>query len=312
MRIIRSGIALALILCCLSCEGLFLQTSAVTDGELKLSAETCILTEAKTCIELWGKDTGKRMAPASTTKILTAIIAIENMALDSQLTVSKAAANVIGSQIGLLEGDRLSLEDLLYFLMLKSANDAAVVIAEGIADSTDAFALMMNEKAKDLGCENSCFANPHGLPDDGHYTTARDLATITSYAMQNEIFRTVVSAKTYKAEYRSLVIANSNKLLHTYDFIRGVKTGYTKAAGRCLVSYAEKDGCSLIAVTMNAPDDWNDHIKLYDEGFSRVSATVLFDTDTYKCVRSVLNGNTPAYLFNSRPIYGLIVDGNEI
>jgi len=285
---------------------------SATEDEEKISAQTYILTEAKTGIELLGKDADKRMSPASTTKIMTAIIAIESVDLDAEFTVSKSAADVQGSQLGLLEGETLSLKDLLYFLMLKSANDAAVVIAEGVAGSIDEFALLMNEKADEIGCENSHFSNPHGLPDDYHYTTARDLARIASYAMRNETFRQIVSSKTYRSEYHSIVVANSNKLLHTQDYIKGVKTGYTKSAGRCLVTYGERDGVALIAVTMNAPDDWNDHLKLYEVGFSRVEAITEFRIYGYKCIRPVLNGEKNAQFFNAKPIYGLIIDGKKI
>ncbi len=226
---------------------IFLSNVACYSGETdtKISAEAYALIEAKTEIVLEEKNGDKKMAPASTTKILTAIIAIENAPLTSEFTISKASADVIGSQIGLLEGEKLSLQDLLYLLLLKSANDAAVAIAEGIAGSIDDFAVLMNKKAGQIGAVSSNFVNPHGLPDDNHYTTAKDLAIIAAYAMRNEVFASIVSTKTYKTGYHSLTIANSNKLLYQYDYIKGVKTGFTKAAGRCLVTCAEKEGVML-------------------------------------------------------------------
>jgi D-alanyl-D-alanine carboxypeptidase len=277
-----------------------------------ISAEAYALIEAKTETVLEEKNGDKKMAPASTTKILTAIIAIEKAPLTSEFTVSKDAAAVIGSQIGLLEGESLTLQDLLYLLLLKSANDAAVVIAEGIAGNVEDFAVLMNKKAKQIGAVNSNFVNPHGLPDDNHYTTAKDLAIIAAYAMRNEVFASIVSTKTYKTGYHSLTIANSNKLLYQYDYIKGVKTGFTKAAGRCLVSCAEKEGVMLIGVTLNAPNDWEDHIKIYDEGFKRVEATTLFNPYGYKCVRNVLNGQSNATFYNSQSIMGIRIDGKDM
>ncbi len=303
-RIISAAVVGSIFLCNVTCY------SAQTDTEI--SAEAYTLIEAKTEIELAEKNGNKKMAPASTTKILTAIVAIENAPLTSEFTISKASAEVIGSQIGLLEGERLSLQDLLYLLLLKSANDAAVAIAEGIAGSIEDFAILMNKKARQIGAVSSNFVNPHGLPDDNHYTTAKDLAIIAAYAMRNEAFASIVSTKTYKTGYHSLTIANSNKLLYQYDYIKGIKTGFTKAAGRCLVTCAEKEGVMLIAVTLNAPNDWTDHIKMYDEGFKRVEATTLFIPYGYKCVRNVLNGQENAVFYNSQTITGLKIDGKDI
>jgi len=212
------------------------------------------------------------MGMASTTKIMTAIVAIENCPLERSVSVADAAIGVEGSSIYLKKGESLTMEQLLYALLLQSANDAATAIAIEVGGSVDGFAELMNEKADELGLTDTHFTNPHGLSDEQHYTTSYDLALITKYALQNPIFRKIVS--TYKTTIPSLdgtrVLVNHNKLLKLYDGTVGVKTGFTKKTGRCLVSAAEKEGTLLVGVTLNAPDDWNDHIRMLDHGFDTI------------------------------------------
>ena len=212
---------------------------------------------------------------ASTTKIMTAITALENADINSIATVSSNAYGVEGSSMYLVKDEKLTLEDLLWGLMLVSGNDAATAIAEHVAKTTDVFAELMNKKAVEIGANNTHFTNPHGLSDDNHYTTATDLAKITAYALENPKFREIVSTRTksipWKDHEYNRHLVNHNKFLTQYDGCIGVKTGFTKATGRCLVTAVEKNGMRLICVTLNASDDWNDHSTLYDSAFSEYS-----------------------------------------
>jgi D-alanyl-D-alanine carboxypeptidase len=216
---------------------------------------------------------------------------------------------VDGSQLGLIEGEEIALDDLLYMLMLKSANDAAETIAVGVAGSIEAFAELMNKKAKEIGCVSTNFVNPHGMPNDNHYTTAKELALITREALKNDTFKTIVGTHKKKLGYHSLVIENSNKLLNLYSYTDGVKTGFTKKAGRCLVTSATKDGVTLITVTLDAGDDWNDHIKLYEHNFSRIKAVELIPIGEYEASRPSLNGKSRTVVTNLQPLIGVEIDG---
>ena len=248
-------------------------------SEIDVSARSAILYEPSSGKVIYEKNSREMLPMASTTKIMTAIVAIENSDCAKIVSVSEDAVGIEGSSIYLYPGEKLSMSDLIYALMLESANDAATAIAIEIAGSVDAFAELMNRKAKELGLENTSFSNPHGLDEEGHYTTAYDLARLAGYALQNEQFKEIVS--TYKRVIPMLdgegsrLLLNHNKLLKRYDGAIGVKTGYTKKSGRCLVSSAERDGMSLIAVTLNAPSDWEDHEKMLDLGFSMYKKIVL-------------------------------------
>ena len=246
---------------------------------LSISAEGYILIDAESGDVLYGSNYNAKMPMASTTKIMTAVVAIENMALNTKITIPDAAVGIEGSSIYLCKGESLTLEELLYALLLSSANDAAVAIAISIGGSIERFANMMNETASRLGLKDSHFTNPHGLDDEDHYTTAKDLAKLTAYALKLPIFRQIVS--TYKKTIsfnnneNGRLLVNHNKLLNTYQGIFGVKTGFTKRSGRCLVSAAERDGTVLISVTLNAPDDWRDHKALLDYGFDNYETVEL-------------------------------------
>ena len=277
-----------------------------------LSAKSAVVIEASTGIVIFEHNADEILPEASTTKIMTALLALENCKYDVSFTVSEAAANVEGSQIGLLSGDKVNLSDLLYMLMLRSGNDAAHTIAEGVGGSVEKFVEMMNRKAISLGCTSTHFANPHGLPDDEHFTTAKDLAIIAAEAYKNDSFKKIVSSHKVKLDYMNLILENSNKLLETYEYANGMKTGFTKAAGRCLVSSAEKDGISLICVTLNAPDDWNDHISLLDDCFTHVEKIVLYDTGTYTASVPSLGGETDVEIINTQPVYGLKINGENV
>ena len=209
---------------------------------------------------------------ASTTKIMTALVAIENSDPSDEVTVSPAAVGVEGSSIYLTAGEHQTMEALLYAMLLESANDAAAAIAIHVGGDIEGFADLMNEKARALGLRDTQFKNPHGLAEDGHYTTALELAKITAAAMENELFREIVSTEkktiTVKDGEGVRVLRNHNRLLRAYPDCAGVKTGFTKKSGRCLVSAAEREGLRLIAVTLDAPDDWRDHTAMLDYGFS--------------------------------------------
>lgn len=241
-----------------------------SNGELSVQAKSAILMEQDTGRILFEKNAYSKMRIASITKIMTAILAIEYGNLDDDVTVSKNAAYTEGSSIYLKPEQKIKLKDLVYGLMLRSGNDAAVAIAEHIGGSVEGFVYMMNQKAQEIGMMNTEFSNPHGLDDhENHYSTAYDMALLTKYAMENKEYQKVSSTKVYKSEDGKYVWKNKNKLLtQLYKYSTGGKTGYTKRANRTLVSTASKDDLHLIVVTLNDPDDWNDHIHLFEMGFN--------------------------------------------
>lgn len=277
-----------------------------------ISAQSAITVNAVTGSVIFEKNADAKLPPASTTKIMTAIIAIEEADPETVCTVSECAANEGGSQLGLIKGEKIKMKDLLSMLMLRSANDAAIVIAESVAGSAEKFAEKMNETAGRLGLSATHFANPNGMPNDNHYTTARELAKITVYALKNPTFRDLVSSKSRHLEYGNMTITNSNRLLSSYDGAIGVKTGFTKAAGRCLVSAAERDGTTIVNVTLNDPNDWRDHAQMFDLGFSVSSRYVLFRQGEYIVKRDALNGEKPIVFTNSETIYAYACAGKTV
>ena len=232
-----------------------------------LSAEKAILTDGITGQVLYEKNADEQSLIASTTKIMTALIICEQCNVLDRMRIPKEAVGIEGSSMYLQEGEILTLQELLYGLMLRSGNDAAVALAIYCGGTVEGFAELMNDKARILGMDGSHFVNPNGLDAPGHYATARDLAILAAYAMENPIFRQTVSTKNVTVGQRALT--NHNKLLWRIKGADGVKTGYTKAAGRILVSSATREGRRLVGVTINAPDDWNDHAALLEQGFSR-------------------------------------------
>lgn len=241
------------------------------------SARAAALYQPDTGNFLYLKNADEKLPMASTTKIMTALISLEKLDLSENIAVDGRAVGIEGSSIYLKAGEILNALDLIYAVMLQSANDAAAALAYKISGSIEAFAELMNEKAKELGLKSTNFTNPHGLDNDEHYTTARELAIITAEAYKNNSFKTIAS--TYKKEIVSSeskrTLVNHNKLLKSYDGCIGVKTGYTKKSGRCLVSAAERDKLSFICVTIDAPDDWRDHTEMLDYGYSLLEAKTL-------------------------------------
>ena len=234
------------------------------------SAAAAILVDVDSGRVLYEQNADARMLIASTTKIMTALVAIQEGDLSDVVTVKREATLTEGSSMYLKEGEQLTLETLLYGLMLCSGNDAAVAIADHVGGSQKGFVKLMNETAKELGMESSSFANPNGLDAEDHYSTARDMAKLACAAVRNETLLRIVSTQSVTIGGRTMT--NHNKLLRYVDGCLGLKTGYTRAAGRTLVSCAERNGQRLVAVTLQDGNDWADHQALYDYGFSAYPA----------------------------------------
>jgi len=232
-----------------------------------ISAKSAILLDAQTGRILFEKDPHRQSLIASTTKIMTALVVCEQCNVLDRVSIPKEAVGIEGSSMYLREGEVLTVQELLYGLMLHSGNDAAIALAIYCGGTVEGFAELMNDKARRLGMENTHFVNPNGLDSPGHYSTAYDLAILAAYAMENPLFVQTVSAKTVTVGSRFL--RNHNKLLWQVDGADGVKTGYTKASGRILVSSANRSGRRLVAVTINAPNDWQDHKELLEKGFAQ-------------------------------------------
>lgn len=245
-------------------------------SEPSVSAVSAVLINADTGGTIFEKNADEKRAVASTTKIMTALLTLESGQLDRRFTVDSMAIRVEGTSMGLREGDIVTRRALCYGMLLPSGNDASNAAAVNISGSLSAFAEKMNEKAAQLGMNDSHFVTPSGLDAPEHYSTARDMAKLTRAALKNEDFRAICGLISATLEFGnppySRTLYNSNKLLKQYEGCIGVKTGFTDNARRCLVSAAERDGVTLIAVTLNAPNDWSDHKKLFDYGFSMVNS----------------------------------------
>lgn len=243
-------------------------------AHIDVSAHNAILMEQSTGRVLFEKRAHEQQSIASITKIMTAILAIESGKLNELAVASRRAIYTEGSSIYLEQGEKMSIRDLAYGLMLRSGNDAAVAIAEHIGGSIEGFVYLMNEKAKWIGMTNTHFSNPHGLESENHYSTAYDMALLMRYAMNNDIFQEISETKMYKADTRSYAWQNKNRLLtQLYDYCTGGKTGFTKKAGRTLVTSAHQNHMDLIAVTLNAPDDWRDHVSMFEWGYAHYELT---------------------------------------
>ena len=278
MRIYGKGIAILSIVILLFITYFSTTTTAQT---IDVSAHSAILMDEKSGRVIYEVRAHEKNRIASITKIMTAILAIESGELDEMVIVSGNAFGTEGSSLFLKEGEKIKLEDLVYGLMLRSGNDAAVAIAEKVGGSLEGFVWLMNQKAEEIGMKDTHFSNPHGLDNtENHYSTAYDMALLTRYAMQNETYVKIAGTKIHRApnstENWNYVWRNKNKLLtQLYEYTTGGKTGYTKLAKRTLVSTAAKNDYDLIAVTLNAPDDWNDHIKMYESAFRDYKPTTV-------------------------------------
>ena len=246
----------------------------------EISAECAIVYEPITQTVLYEKNADEHMLIASTTKIMTALVVLETCNLDDAVTVTKDHAGIEGSSMYLRSGGEYTVRDLLYGLMIVSGNDAATALADHAAGSMENFAALMNQRAELIGLENTHFDNSHGLDSETHYSTARDMAKLTAEALKNEQFRDLFASETYQCG--ELVYHNDNKFLNNYEGCIGCKTGYTKAAGKTLVSAATRDGMTLICVTLSAPQHREDHVKLYDEAFAQYCYVSCLSSNTNK------------------------------
>ncbi|MBQ2286045.1 MAG: D-alanyl-D-alanine carboxypeptidase [Clostridia bacterium] len=259
-----------LVLCAVLLSGIRISAMAV-------SAKAAAVINGDTGEILFSQNAYERLPMASTTKIMTALLLCEHGEPEKEITVTSDMLKVEGSSMGLLAGDKVTYHDLLYGMMLASGNDAANVTAIALGGTVEQFVEKMNAKAAELGLNNTHFVTPSGLDAEGHYTTAAELAALAAYALKNESFAKAAASESAVLNYgnppyrRSL--KNHNKMLKLYEGAVGVKTGFTKKSGRCLVSAARKDGKLAVAVTLNDPDDWSDHSALLDFGLSSIKQT---------------------------------------
>ena len=260
--------------CCVLAVFVIICLSFPRAQALSVSAKSAVLINGTTGEILWAKNSKAHLPMASTTKIMTAILLCESGNLEQKLVTTKEMVTVEGSSMGLLAGDTVSRRDLLYGMMLSSGNDAANTVAITLGGTVSNFVKLMNRKAKEIGLNNTSFKTPSGLDAEGHYSTAEDMARLACYALKNDEFRTAASSQYAKLCYGNppynRTLKNHNKLLFQYDGAIGVKTGFTKKSGRCLVSAAQRGNKYLIAVTLSAPDDWQDHKNMLDYGFSQL------------------------------------------
>lgn len=269
------------------------------------------MLDAATGRVLYEKNADERSLIASTTKIMTALIVCQQCNVLDRVKIPKEAVGVEGSSMYLQEGEVLTVQELLYGLMLRSGNDAAAALAIWCGGTIEGFAQRMNDKARELGLKGTHFVNPHGLDAPDHYSTARDLAVLTAYAMNDPIFARTVGAKTVTVGER--ILTNHNKLLWQLTGCEGVKTGFTKAAGRILVSSASRQGRRLICVTINAPDDWNDHKALLEEGFSGYQVRELVAKGEVLGYRHILGGDgTHVPLIAAEGFSYALAEGEEV
>lgn len=251
--------------------------SAVTEKDAEAVPELSAHAAALYCVNtgefLIEKNSSEKMPMASTTKILTSLLTLESSAKNNKTVTFTEKMYSEGSSMYLKNGYKLLLSDLATGMMTVSGNDAANAAAVSIAGSIENFSVLMNKKAEEIGMTNSHFVTPSGLDDENHYSTAEDMSKLMAYAMKNKSFAKLTSLKNAQVDFINpkdmrITYGNHNRLLSLYKYCTGGKTGFTKKAGRCLVTSAEKDGITLVAVTLSAPNDWNDHIKMYDYGFS--------------------------------------------
>ncbi len=238
-----------------------------------VSAQAAVVMERTSHRILFGKNADMHLPMASTTKIVTALTVLNHANIDQVVCIPSQAVGVEGSSVYLREGEHLTVKELLLGLMLRSGNDCAVALALHVGGSVEAFAEMMNQTARKAGCTDTNFVNPHGLPAENHYTSAADLALLTCVALDNPVFREIVSTKTAKISNEGVqydrILVNKNKLLNTYLGADGVKTGYTKAAGRCFVGSATRQGMQVVVVVLNCGPMFEETAQLLDDAFAR-------------------------------------------
>ena len=267
-----------------------------------ISAKAATLYEPTSKKIIYSKNGEERLPMASTTKIMTAMVVVDNCNTKETVIIGPESVGVEGSSAYLSEGDEYTVLELLYALMLQSANDAATALAYYVAGGISDFSEMMNRKANDLGLENTHFINPHGLDAEDHYTTSNDLAIMSAELLENEILREIVSTykKTFTYDERTRTYINHNKLLRLYADAAGVKTGFTKRSGRCLVGAAERDGMTFISVTLDAPSDWSDHTALLDFAFDSYEKIQLTAKGDYLQNINVVGGDKESVYISAK------------
>jgi len=289
---------------------------ALADAQPQVSAKSAVLINADSGEILYAKGENDKRPMASTTKIMTALITLEMAAVNNKIvTITDNMVRVEGSSMGLMPGNKLSLKSLAAGMLLVSGNDAANSAAIAIGGSTESFAELMNKRAKELNMTNTHFVTPSGLDDKEHYTTARDLAVLAAAAMKNPDFAEIACEKSMSVQFISpdltRRLTNHNKLLSMYNGCVGVKTGFTKKAGRCLVSSAEKNGVHLVAVTLNASDDWNDHEKMLNYGFSKLISCPIDDSG-YSVTFPVVGGTSNNVVIHGSVQNSIVVNADEV
>ena len=273
-------------------------------ADVNISAKSAILMCADSCSVIWAKEEHRKLPIASTTKIMTSILTIEQIEAcgNSEIEITDEMVRVEGTSMGLMPKDVVTLESLVKGMLLCSGNDAANAASIAVSGEKEKFIDLMNDKAKQIGMLNTRFVTPSGLDQGDHHSTAYDMALLGSYAMENERFANIASKKSMKVEFivpnKTVNFKNHNKLLRLYEGCIGIKTGFTKAAGRCLVSCAQKNGVRLVVVTLNAPSDWDDHMKLYDYGFEN-TINKTFDDQNINLTIKVDNSDTDTLELNS-------------
>ena len=311
------------------------RASCLENGDLSAYSAVLYYPEAEKI--LFEKNAHTQRSMASTTKIMTSLLALEECTPDAVVTITPEMINVEGTSSSLRQGDKIKLIDLVYCMMLESGNDAANAVALALSGSFESFAEKMNKRAAEIGMKNTSFVTPSGLDDENHYTTAYDMALLAAEALENREFYSVSSAVSKKISFigsdKSKTMYNHNKLLTSYEGCIGLKTGFTKKSGRCLVSAAERNGIRLIAVTLNAGDDWNDHKKLLDYGFScikSVKADTSFDgfavrvsgsdkesvgikaPETYLGIPEAENGEVTRKIYLSKILYAPVSENDVV
>ena len=284
---------------------------AQADGPPTLTAVSAVLIDQASGKVIYEKDMNDEHYPASTTKVLTALLALENMELDYKITLPDDYVNVGETNIGLRAGARQTAEELLMATMLYSANDAAQALAIGVAGSEQAFVDMMNQRVAELGLQHTHFANPHGLHSEDHYTSAYDLAMIARAAMDNPDFLRIVTTESFVVRRlngeENFTVNNRNGLLNQFEFADGIKTGYTRQAGNCIVASATKNDMQLIAVLLNSSNIFDESQTLLEWGFDNSQHTLLVDANTVKASVKVLNGGrSEVEVLTEKPLYSVM------
>ena len=298
-----------------ACLVIFSSAVCANAAEVSVGAQTAVLYCPDNEQVFFSKNPNKKMRPASTTKLMTALLTLEYAAEDNKQVKFTREMIAEGSSMYLKVGEVVTLRDLAAGLMMCSGNDAANAAAISIDGSLEKFSDRMNKRAEEIGMKNTHFVTPSGLDDDDHYTTAYDLALLMSAALKNDEFRKLTCERSdtvnfIKPKNKVVTYSNHNRLLSMYGYCIGGKTGYTMAAGRCLVTAAQKDGLTLVSVTLNDRNDWNDHIALYDYGFERYMMKCLDDTDFYTDVGAV-GGEYDKITVGSNDVTNVVVSSED-